>query len=573
MLNLANYSSIGAALKDAMQRFADEVCLIEADREREKERLTYREFNARAIPLARATQDAGFAAGYRASIIMTNQSKWLISAFAIFYSGGILVPLDYKLTPAEQWQLLQHSDARILITEYPIWRQLSTAPGRSAAFNMQTVLVSEAPPNADLAGAQRWEEFRGSLAPTFVPRERKDIASIVYSSGTGGRPKGCMMTHENYLEQCVALTSLYPFWPGVRYLSILPTNHAIDFMVGFFGPFTCGACVVHLRTLRPEFVREAFMRYKITYVSLVPLVLKNLQKGLEAKFAELPARKRKVFNALVAVNKSLTKSHPRLWLSRRLLKQVHAAFGGELQAIIVGGAFTEPQTLQFFYDLGIPVANGYGLTEAGTAITVNDLKPFRADTVGKPLPGMEVKIVDPSPDGIGEVYVRSKTVMSGYLNEPELTAETIVDDWLRTGDLGKFDAQDQLHLSGRKKNMIVTEEGKNIYPEDVEAAFEGLAAGDVKEFCVFAANYIWRKRTMIGEELIIVVHLESGQSLTDQLKQEIIQRNNRLLNYKRIHGFVLHDEDFPRTASLKIKRNELAERLSKLDRDRVILPL
>ena len=573
MLNLANYSSIGAALKDAMQRFADEVCLIEADREREKERLTYREFNARAIPLARATQDAGFAAGDRASIIMTNQSKWLISAFAIFYSGGILVPLDYKLTPAEQWQLLQHSGARILITEYPIWRQLSTAPGRSAAFNIQTVLVTEAPPNADLAGAQRWEEFRGSVAPTFVPRERKDIASIVYSSGTGGRPKGCMMTHENYLEQCVALTSLYPFWPGVRYLSILPTNHAIDFMVGFFGPFTCGACVVHLRTLRPEFVREAFMRYKITYVSLVPLVLKNLQKGLEAKFAELPPGKRKVFNALVAVNKSLTKSHPRLWLSRRLLKQVHAAFGGELQAIIVGGAFTEPQTLQFFYDLGIPVANGYGLTEAGTAITVNDLKPFRADTVGKPLPGMEVKIVDPSPDGIGEVYVRSKTIMSGYLNEPELTAETIVDGWLRTGDLGKFDAQDQLHLSGRKKNMIVTEEGKNIYPEDIEAAFEGLAAEVVKEFCVFAANYIWPKRSMVGEELIIVVHLESGQSLTDQLKQEITQRNNRLLNYKRIHGFVLHDEDFPRTASLKIKRNELAERLSKLDRDRVILPL
>jgi long-chain acyl-CoA synthetase len=573
MLNLANYSSIGAALKDAMQRFADEVCLIEADREREKERLTYREFNARAIPLASATQDTGFAAGDRASVIMTNQSKWLISAFAIFYSGGILVPLDYKLTPAEQWQLLQHSGARILITEYPIWRQLSTAPGRSAAFNIQTVLVTEAPPNADLSGAQRWEEFRGSVAATFVPRERKDIASIVYSSGTGGRPKGCMMTHENYLEQCVALTVLYPFWPGVRYLSILPTNHAIDFMVGFFGPFTCGACVVHLRTLRPEFVREAFMRYKITYVSLVPLVLKNLQKGLEAKFAQLPPGKRKVFNALVAVNKSLTKSHPRLWLSRRLLKQVHAAFGGELQAIIVGGAFTEPQTLQFFYDLGIPVANGYGLTEAGTAITVNDLKPFRADTVGKPLPGMEVKIVDPSPDGIGEVYVRSKTVMSGYLNEPELTAETIVDGWLRTGDLGKFDAQDHLHLSGRKKNMIVTEEGKNIYPEDIEAAFEGLAAEGVKEFCVFAANYIWPKRSMVGEQLVMVIHLESGQSLTDQLKQEIIQRNHRLLNYKRIHGFVLHDEDFPRTASLKIKRNELAERLSKLDRDRVILPL
>ena len=577
MLDLAKYCSIGAALKDAMEKFANETCLIEADREREKNRLTYAAFNARALPLAKAMQVAGFAPADRASIIMTNQSKWLISAYAIFFSGGVLVPLDYKLTPAEHWQLLQHSGAKFLITEYPIWRQLATSPARANATNLQTVLVTEAPPNAELSGAHRWEakleKSRANDAPTFVSRERKNIASIVYSSGTGGRPKGCMMTHENYLEQCVALTALYPFWPGVRYLSILPTNHAIDFMVGFFGPFTCGACVVHLRTLRPEFVREAFTKYQITYVSLVPLVLKNLQKGLETRFAELPPNKRKIFDKLVAINKALTKPHPRLWLSRRLLKQVHAAFGGELQAIIVGGAFTEPQTLQFFYDLGIPVANGYGLTEAGTAITVNDLHPFRADTVGKPLPGMEVKIVDPAADGVGEVYVRSKTVMSGYLNEPELTAETIVDGWLRTGDLGKFDAQGHLHLSGRKKNMIVTEEGKNIYPEDIEAAFESLPPKEVKEFCVFAANYIWPKRSMAGEQLVIVIHLENNQSLTDQLKQEISQRNNRLLNYKRIHGLVLYDEDFPRTASLKIKRNELAERLSRLDRDRVILPL
>ena len=148
-----------------------------------------------------------------------------------------------------------------------------------------------------------------------------------------------------------ALTTLYPFWPGVRYLSILPTNHAIDFMVGFFGPFTCGATVVHLRTLRPEYVREAFTRYKITYMALVPLVLKNLQKGLQARFDALPKSKRAIFDALMAVNRALTRRCPKIWLSRRLLSQVHAAFGGELRALFVGGAFTEPATLQFFYDL------------------------------------------------------------------------------------------------------------------------------------------------------------------------------------------------------------------------------
>src|SRR5215469_9527078 len=152
MLDLTRYSSIGAALKDAMGRFADELCLIEADREREKERLTYREFNARALRLARAMQEAGFSVGDRAGVIMTNQSKWLISAFAIFYSGGVLVPLDYKLTPAEQWQLLQHSSAKFLVTEHSIWRQLGSSPARADTGHLLAVLVSEAPPNADLRG-------------------------------------------------------------------------------------------------------------------------------------------------------------------------------------------------------------------------------------------------------------------------------------------------------------------------------------------------------------------------------------------------------------------------------------
>jgi long-chain acyl-CoA synthetase len=571
MLDLSKYQSIGGSLKDAVEVFADEICLIEADRERENHRLTYREFRDRAMPVAKALQDAGFSAGDRAAIIMTNQSKWLIGAYAIFYCGGVLVPLDYKLTADEQWQLLKHSSARVLITEYPICRQLSIAKGRAAAPELQMVIVTEGPADTDLLGGVRWEvpsNYTGE--PEFRPRTRSDAATIVYSSGTGGRPKGCVMTHENYLEQCVALTSLYPFAPGMHYLSILPTNHAIDFMVGFFGPFICGAAVVHLRTLRPEYVREAFVKYKITYVSLVPLVLKNLQKGLQARFDALAPGKRKLFHALVAINKALTKRRPHLGLSRRLLKQVHEAFGGELRAIIAGGAFSEPETLQFFYDLGIPVANGYGLTEAGTAITVNDLKPFRADTVGKPLPGMEVRVIHPDANGIGEVAVRSKTVMWGYLNEPELTAETIVDGWLMTGDLGRFDLTGHLQLFGRKKNMIVTEEGKNIYPEDVESVFESLA---VKEFCVFAANYIWPERSMVSEQLVLTIHLEPGQSLTKELRQEITARNNRLLNYKRVHGIVLVNEDFPRTASMKIKRNVLAERLANLVRSSAVLEL
>jgi long-chain acyl-CoA synthetase len=570
MLDLGNYSSIGESIRAALETFDREVCLIESDRGEEKLRLTYRDFKERALPLAKGLQALGVAPGDRVSIIMTNQSKWLISAYALFYCGGAMVPLDFKLKPEEHWALLKHSSSSVLIIEHGIWRQLCNSPARAEAPNVKTVLVTEAPPNAELFGAKRWEATKGDGQPIFVARKREDLASVIYSSGTGGSPKGCMLTHGNYLEQCTALTAWYPFWPGVRYLSILPTNHSIDFMVGFFGPFVCGAAVVHLRTLRPEYVREAFVKYQITYVTLVPLVLKNLQKGLQARFDQLPPSKRRAFEVLRKINIALTKRRPHPAVSRKLLKQVHAGFGGKLEAIIVGGAFSEPQTLQFFYDLGIPVVNAYGLTEGGTGVTVNDLKPFRADTVGKPLPGIELRIAAPDREGIGEVAVRGKTVMAGYLNDPEMTRETIVDGWLLTGDMGRFDAMGHLQLFGRKKNMIVTEEGKNVYAEDVESAFEGL---NVKEFCVFAANFIWPQRTMVAEKLVLVVHLEPGESFTNELKNEITARNNRLTNYKRVHGIVVCEEDFPLTASLKVIRKVLAQRLGKLEREKAVLPI
>jgi long-chain acyl-CoA synthetase len=559
MLDLRQYTCLGAALRDALDRFSGEVCLIEADRDREKVRLTYSDFKEIALPLARALEDAGFDPGERAAIVMTNQSKWLISAYAIFYCGGVLVPLDYKLTADEQLQLLAHSKAKVLIVEHHLWRAIT----QSAAFpNIQTkiVLVTEAPVGADLSGGYRWEDFKRKGAPDFVMRQKDDVACIVYSSGTGGRPKGCVLTHENYLEQCRALTAWYPFWPGVRYLSILPTNHAVDFMVGFIGPFVCGACVVHLRTLRPDYVRDAFVRYKITYVALVPMILKNLERGLRAKFDELPRSKRFLLDRMIALNKLLTKKRPHVKLSRMLLSELHRGFGGDLLALITGGAFMEPSTMQFFYDLGVPVVNGYGLTEAGTVLTLNDLKPFRADTVGKPLPGVELRILNPDSEGVGEVAARSKTLMSHYLDDPELTVETIVDGWLLTGDLGRFDGTGHLQLLGRKKNMIVTEGGKNIYPEDIEAAFEGLP---VKEYCVFAENYIWPRKELGKESLMIVLRLEPNQQFDAALQETLSGRNRRLPDFKRVNRYIIWDRDFPRTASMKIKRQVLAEEIAK----------
>jgi long-chain acyl-CoA synthetase len=170
------------------------------------------------------------------------------------------------------------------------------------------------------------------------------------------------------------------------------------------------------------------------------------------------------------------------------------------------------------------------------------------------------------------VAVRSRTVMSHYLDDPELTAETIVNGWLMTGDLGRMDSGAHLQLFGRKKNMIVTEGGKNIYPEDIENVFEGLAA---KEFCIFASNYLWPKSGLGKDALVMVLRLEPSQQLTEGVRAELVSRNRRLPDFKRVGGYVLWERDFPRTASLKIKRTALAEEIARQlpERDSAVVPL
>ena len=254
-----------------------------------------------------------------------------------------------------------------------------------------------------------------------------------------------------------------------------------------------------------------------------------------------------------------------------LLKPLHDEFGGKLRLIFAGGAFIDPNTSRFFYDLGFPICIGYGLTEASTVLSVNTLDPFRPDTVGRPVPGIEIELRDVNEFGVGELWARGRTVMKGYLDAPELTAETIVDGWLRTGDLGVIDAAGHIKLLGRLKNMIVTEGGKNIYPEDIESYFEDMP--DCEEYCVFAANYIWPTGKMTGEQLVIVVRPEEGDAPTEALLAELRKRNRRLPDFKRLSGYIVQTDEFPSTASLKVKRAALAEQLRGRDRNHAILEL
>ncbi len=552
MLHPPAYASLGELLSDALVQWKRETALVEMDRLRLTHAWTYRETKVEVMRVARWLAQLDLAPGTRVAILMSNQSRWLVAACALFRRGLVLVPIDYKLSESEQLALLAHAEVSVLVVEHALAKRFGKAP------SVRHVLVSDAPEGS---AGQRWEALPSdddADDPALVSRTRDDAACIVYSSGTGGTPKGCVLTHDAYLEQLLALMEIFPMRPGHRTFSVLPTNHAIDFMVGFLGPFACGAAVVHQRTLRPEFLVSTMREQKITHIALVPVLLEAFERALDEKLDERPAWQRAAVEGLSAINFALTRSKADPALSRRLLGGVHAAFGGHLELLFAGGAFVDRERAERFYRLGLPVVIGYGLTECCTVATVNDLRPFRADSVGRPVSGVEIRIDSPGADGIGEVWIRGRTVMKEYFREPELTAKAITDEgWLRTGDLGSLDASEHLRLVGRSKNMIVTAGGKNVYPEDVEGALEGSPA---EELAVFASGYVWpRSRTLTDEILFAVARAKPSESRA--IAKWLADRNRRLPEHKRLAAVLVVGDAFPRTASMKLKRDVLAEHL------------
>lgn len=542
---VGGYGSLPELLVDALRRHPSATLLIEAKRRSEVGRRTASQVLREARAFAAHLQGLGVEPGDRVAVLMSNQPRWPLTALGAFLAGAVLVPLDYKLSGPEQAALLAHARPKAVVMDHAEWR-------KHAALEVPVVVVSEAPEGADLGTAVRWGAHAPDGVPSPVPAlGRDDLATIVYSSGTGGRAKGCMLTHGAYLSQLEALLERFPMAPGDRYFSILPSNHAIDFMVGFVGPFVCGATVVHQRTLRPELIRWTMQRYAITHMSVVPLILTAFEKTVREKLDGLSGWRRRAFEALRATNAKLTEKRPRPEVSRKLLGPVHDAFGGALKLLICGGAATDRATAEFFYDLGIPVVVGYGLTEACTVVSVHGLEPWRADGVGQIVPGVEVRIHAADADGVGEVCVRGPTVMQGYLDDAEQTAEVLREGWLHTGDLGYLDASHHLHLVGRIKDVIVTPGGKNVYPEDVAFAFREV---EVEELAVFAANTLWPERRLGDDGLVLVVRALEGDDPTAALARA----NRRLAEHQRVSLVLPWDRAFPRTASMKLKRRDLA---------------
>jgi long-chain acyl-CoA synthetase len=545
VIHPARYHGLGEILQDAFLQYPSETATIEVDRHRELGRASYADTRLAVARVAAWLAERGLGPDSRVAIVLSNQTAWLVIAAAALHLGCVLVPLDSRLTPPEQSALLRHARPQAIVLDHHL-------AGRVDTTGIPTVLtVGEGPA---VEGTTAYEQLpHAQVTPPLAARTREHVACIVYSSGTGGEPKGCQLTHGNYLAQYQSLMETFEWRRGDRYLSILPTNHAIDFMCGFLAAFCTGCTVIHQRTLRPATLVETMRRYRITQMAAVPLILEALERGLRERLDELERGPRRAIDALTSLNRALTVRAPRHDLSRWLLKPVHDALGGHLRVIFCGGAFTPRPLVDRLYELGLPVAIGYGLTEACTVVTVNDLKPFRGDTVGSSVPGVRLRIHDPDPDGVGEVQVSGPTVFAGYLDAPELTAAAFDGPWLRTGDLGWLDAAHHLHLVGRSKDMIVTAGGKNVYPDDVEQAFATL---DCEELAIFAEDYLWPRRGLGGERLVAVIRPRADAS-TSALLTAFARLNRALPDYKRVSSALWWPTAFPRTASMKVRRNEL----------------
>jgi long-chain acyl-CoA synthetase len=339
-----------------------------------------------------------------------------------------------------------------------------------------------------------------------------------------------------------------------RLVSVLPLHHAFELTAGLLAPLSVGASITYLETLSSETIVAALRETRATVLLGVPRLFELMLEGIHRQVARLSAGRSVALGALSGASRAFRA----LGLSAgRSLSPLHARFGGCLRAFVSGGSPLPPEVLEGFRELGFTIVEGYGLTETAPVVAVNPLDGARAGSVGKPLPGVEVRIHAPAEDGVGEIVVRGPNVMSGYYRDPEATARVLRAGWFHTGDLGRFDADSYLYLTGRLKDLIVTSSGKNVYPEEVEVELKDLPG--VKESCVVGV----RARSGGGEEVHLVVVLEGDdtEAAHAAVRAEVARRGARLSSHQRVQRVHFWTAELPKTALLKVKRGAVKARL------------
>jgi len=548
--SIPRHRSLVDMLDRAADRYGSQVAMIARRPSGEQTRMTYRELRDKARRAALLLATRGIKPGDRVLLIGENSPDWVLGYFAILWAGAIAVPLDHLMSAEELAPICKIAEPAAAIRSSAVRRRLGSA-------------LSDAHPKLielDLAELARPFIMRGNAKTPAAPPERKALASILFTSGSTGAPKGVMLSHGNFAAEVAMLSRVFVLGADDVVLSLLPLHHAFEFTCGMLLPLASGARIVYPLELDVKTLSRTLADVRPTALIGVPAVWEAVHRRIVDEVEARGPFFHAAFDNLRELNRRLD-SNSGLNFGSIVFRQVHSALGGRLRLAVSGGSALPHRVAEFFNDIGIRLLEGYGLTEAAPVLSAArpDETP-QAGSVGRPLTGVEIKLA-PATGGIGEIVARGPNVMAGYWRNEAATAEALTDGWLHTGDLGRLDDDGRLYIVGRAKEVIVDSGGNNVYIEELEEIYG--RSQYVKEMAVVGL------KVGDGEQVAALVvpaysRGESRRAVEDGLRSDFDRVAGELSAHKRIRILRFTDAELPRTRTRKIKRADVIATLRRM---------
>ena len=545
--------------ENSANEFGDRTVMRAWDGEKYAE-ITYVEFDRRIKATGRWLKDQGIKQGDRIAVLGENRSDWGIAYLGIQASGAVVVPVDSMMPGPGIRHIISDSGAKILLVSS---RFMTVVNEMEPIKTLETIVCFDQDGDDEVITLAEVIE-KGEKSKTELPKRKLDeLAAILYTSGTTGYSKGVMLTQENIVSNVVAASRIYHVGPDDTFLSVLPIHHSFECTAGFLLPIYCGSSITYARSLKSTDLVGDIRNTGVTMMVGVPLLYEKMHTGILRGIRKKGVKARVLFNTVYGVVSAGEKFGGNLGVKLFQGLREKAGFG-TVKFFLSGGGPLNPATAYFFNRLGIRMTQGYGLTETSPVTHVNPPWKIRHETVGPCIPGVECRIDDANEQGIGEVVVRGPNVFKGYYKNEKATKEVLdAEGWFSTGDLGKIYDDGYLEIMGRKKNMLVTSGGKNVYPEEVEHYLnrspfiaESLVLGVARE-----SGYGEDVAALIFPDYEQVdIHFEekninaTPEDVYELIKSGINDLQKDLAEYKRVRRFKLKEVEFEKTSTRKIKR-------------------
>lgn len=501
--------------------------IVRYERDGSKIAVTFKKLREDIDALGTYFYSIGLNGDKKIALVGENSYEWIITYFAAVLGANVIVPLDKELSETELAALIKSGDCSALVYSEKKAKLLPEVED----MELEKICISEFD---SVLKKGREIIAGGDRAFADKPMNIDETCAIIFTSGTTGTPKGVMLTQRNLLADAKHSLENLTFPKGI--VAVLPFNHTFGFMADVITQIWIGNDLFINNSLRT--VLKDIQTAKPGHLALVPLFLENFYKNIW-KTAEKQG-KAKALKKLIAVSNGMRKVG--IDMRRTLFKSVLEAFGGNLEMLITGGAPIDDELIKGFDDFGITVINGYGITECSPIVAINRACWIKPGTVGLPIPSVHIKIENPDETGEGEICVKGDIVMKGYYKNPEETEKVMKDGWFNTGDIGSLDSDGFLSITGRKKNLIILDNGKNVYPEELETLIGRIE--NVNEVIVYDEN------ALITAE----IYTENPES-KEQIKKDIQAMNKTVAGYKQIRRIKFRNAEFEKTTTKKIKRH------------------